>query len=899
MTLSLDARSLRSAVSLTALLALIPAASHAGPQRRSARAAAPKVASAAAKTTARLEKITLTPESRVMVGPEARQTLAVNGFYSDGSVRDVTPLAKLTSKNTSIVKVEPSGVAKAAGDGKTEVTAQVSGLTSSASFEVKGAKDPFAWSFRNQVISVFSKQGCNAGACHGAAAGKNGFRLTLRGYDPDLDYHRLLTEAGGRRILKNDPGHSLLLLKPSMGVPHAGGLKLAPDSLEYRVLSEWIAQGTPGPSEKDPRLESLEVLPKERQLAPNSQQRLVVLAHFSDGHVEDATRWARYTSNEEGVAKVDESGVVSTQGFGETAIAVFYLDKVSFTTVTVPFANDLPASKYAAVPRANFVDDLVLQKLASLHLWPSDVSPDTEFCRRVTLDLIGVLPTPDEVRTFVKDEKPDKRQRLVQTLMDRPEFVDFWAYKWSDLLRVSREALMDKGMWALYQWIREQVASNRPWNEIVYDVLTASGSNFEYGPSNYYRSAKTPEDLGETTSQAFLGIRVQCARCHNHPFEKWTQNDYYQMANFFSRVGRKNGDEPGDLEIFAQNSGDINHPKLGRPLPPKPYDGQPVALDAPGDRRVALAKWLTAPENPYFARSIVNRVWRHFMGRGLIEPVDDLRATNPATNEPLLAALEKDFVAHHFDIRHLITVIATSRTYQLTSKPNPDNKKDDRHFSRYFVKRLTAEQLLDAICQVTGQPEKFAGFPIGTHAEQLPDTRVGSYFLDVFGRPPRQITCDCERAQEPNMAQALHLINGPGVNQKISAQGGLVDRLLAAKKTDPEVIEELYLSCFGRFPTDEEKHDALQAVDEAVHPKPVEPPKETKPADAKPADAKPADAKPADKKPAEQKPAEAKPAEAKPATPPAPQLTPEQAHRQVLEDLLWALINGKEFIFNH
>lgn len=843
----------------------------------------------------RLVKLAVSPPVTSLAGPEARQTLVVTGLYSDGSQRDLTEQARLSVSNPKVAMVDGEKVAHAVGDGKATVKASVGTVAATASLEVKGAKQPFVWSFRNHVTSVFSKQGCNAGACHGAAAGKGGFRLTLRGYDPDLDFQRLLREGGGRRVVKTDPGRSLVLMKPSMAVAHQGGLRLRPGTREYRVVSEWIAAGMPGPAENDSRIVSLEVLPKQRQLSKGQEQRLVVQAKFSDGRVEDVTRWARYTSNEEGVAKVDEHGVVKTEGYGETAVAVFYLDKVNFTTVTVPFPNQLSPARYAKLKRHNYVDDLVIKKLAGLRLWPSEVAPDAEFFRRIHVDLIGVLPTADEVRAFLADRDAEKRVKLVDRLMERPEFVDLWTYKWSDLLRVSRESLTDQGMWAFYEWIREQVAKNRPWNEVVHEVLTSTGSNFEDGPSNFYRIARTPEDLGETASQAFLGIRVQCAKCHNHPFEKWTQNDYYQMANFFARVGRKNGDAANDLIIYPQPSGNVNHPKLGKPLPPRPYDGQPMELDAPGDRREFLATWLTAPANPYFARSIVNRVWRHFMARGLIEPVDDLRATNPATNEALMAALVKDLVDHKFDLRHLMRQIVTSRTYWLTSRPNDQNRKDDRHYSRYFVRRLTAEQLLDAICQVTGQPEKFAGFPAGTRATQLPDTRVGSYFLDVFGRPPRQITCDCERAQEPNMAQALHLINGPGVNQKISAQGGLVDRLLAAKKQDAEIIEELYLTCFGRLPDGLERKATLEAVNEAVNPPPG-------PMDlGKTAPAGTVAGAVPRTKPATPKPEAAKPAESKPAEPAkaAAQPNVEQARKLVFEDLLWALINGKEFIFNH
>ncbi|HTE18305.1 MAG TPA: DUF1549 and DUF1553 domain-containing protein, partial [Armatimonadota bacterium] len=572
----------------------------------------------------------------------------------------------------------------------------------------------------------------------------------------------------------------------------------------------WIAAGMPGPSAKDPSLVRLEVFPNERTMTPKAGQQLAVLAHFNDGHVEDVTNWARYASNEEAIARVDEAGMVTTDGVGETAITVMYLDKVTFARVTVPFPNNVSTAQYQSVPRANYVDGHVLTKLQKLRILPSDLATDEEFVRRVYIDAIATLPKPAEVRAFLADTNPNKRAKLIDELLDRPEYVDFWTYKWGDLLRVNRETLTEKGMWAFYSWVQQNVAQNTPWDKMAYEVLTANGSNFSDGPSNFYRISRTPEDLTETVSQAFLGIRVQCARCHNHPFEKWTQADYYKFANLFSRVNRKTGDHPSDLTIATAAGGEIAFPKTGKPLAPTPYDGTPMAADSKEDRRVYLAQWLASPKNPYFVRSIVNRVWRHFMGRGLIEPVDDLRATNPASNEPLMAALSADLVDHKFDLKHLMRQIMNSRTYQLTSKPRPENKKDDRQYSRYFVKRLTAEQLLDAICQVTGQPEKFPGLPAGYRAAQLPDTRVANYFLDVFGRPPRQITCDCERAQEPNMAQALHLINGAGVNQKISAGGGIVDTMLKANKKDPEMVEELYLTCFGRMPTKAEMDAALQ-----------------------------------------------------------------------------------------
>ncbi len=875
----------------------------------------------------------------VLDGPRSRAQLLVTGVRSDGTVVDLTDAAVYTSKAPSVVAVSADGVARPTGDGTGAVLVKAAGKTATVTVQAKNFKSPFVWNFHNHVVSVMSKTGCNMGACHGAAAGKAGFRLTLRGYDTDLDYERLLHEGGARRLVKFDPGNSLVLKKATMAVPHAGGMRFKTDSLEYRVIADWIAAGLPAPTEKDPAITKVEVLPAERVLTPNSHQQLTVRAHFNDGHVEDVTHWARYSSNEEGIATVDEAGKVSVAGVGETAVTVWYLGKVTFARVSVPFPNTVTAKQYQGMPRSNYIDNLVLAKLQKLRILPSELANDEEFLRRTYLDTIGTLPTPEEVRAFGADRDPSKRAKLIDALIERPEFVDFWTYKWGDLLRINRETMLEKGMWAFQSWLQQAIADNMPWDQLVYTVVTANGSNFSDGPSNFYRTSKTPEDLTETVSQAFMGIRVQCARCHNHPFEKWTQQDYYKFANLFSRVNRKQGEHPSDLVIAAASGGEIAFPKTGKPLPPSPYDGAPMAADSREDRRDYLARWLTSPKNDYFVRSIVNRIWKHYMGRGLIEPVDDLRATNPASNEPLMASLSKDLVDHKFDLRHLMRQILNSRTYQLTSRPRPENKKDDRHYSRYFVRRLTAEQLLDAICTVTGQPEKFNGLPAGYRAIQLPDTKVNNYFLDVFGRPPRQITCDCERAQEPNMAQALHLINGQGVNQKITAQGGLLDRLIKAGKKDNEIIEELYLTCFGRVPTKQEVEAAQATVDEAVNPKPVVP-VEVKPAATKPATPptvvdpkKPQLVKPArvdPKKPQLVKPAivdpkkpvvvdpkkpavvdPAKPAATTPATAPAvtppmapkpaevPKIDPVVARRQVLEDLLWALINGKEFVFNH
>lgn len=864
-----------------AVALLLALGSDAESAQRATRRGGPAPRRPAARQPApRLLSLTVEPGNVILYGPKMRQQLIVTGRYSDGLLRDLTRRARFRSLAPRVASVRRGGLVFPVADGRAPITASVDGKQARTVVTVRNTRAPFHWNFNIHVEPVFSKAGCSMGACHGAAQGKNGFRLTLRGYDPELDYERLRLEASGRRINRADPGNSLILLKATLTVPHQGGPRFKVGSLEYRVLSEWIAAGMPGPSDSDPRLLRLEVYPKHRVLTPGAQQQLVVLAHFSDGHVEDVTHWARYSSNEEAVATVDDStGLVTVAGAGETAIAVFYLDKVAISTVSVPYPNRIDPAIYARLPAHNYIDRLIYKKLRDLRLLPSDLATDEEFIRRVYLDIAGILPTPDEVRAFLADSDPNKRAKLVDALLERPEYVDFWTYKLSDILRISRETLEEKGMWAFHFWLREQIRLNRGWHQIARDVLTAAGPTFETGPANYYRIERNPDTLAETTAQAFLGVRIQCAKCHNHPFERWTQNNYYEFANFFARVGRKQGDTSGrDMIIYPTTSGDINHPKLGKPLPPTPFGGEPIPLNAPGDRREALVEWMTAPNNPYFAYAMVNRIWRHYMGRGLVEPVDDLRDTNPPSNGELFDALARDFIAHQFDMKYLMRTIVLSRAYQLSSRPNRTNARDEKMYSRFLVKRLTAEQLLDAICQVTGVPEKFGGLPLGTRASQLPDTKVNSYFLDVFGRPARQITCECERAQEPNMAQALHLINGASVNQKISAKGGLVDRLIEAKKSDSEILDEMYLACYARYPTAAERQAILKEIQAAMTP-PAPPP-------ANAGQAAPQQGQP-------QAQSQGQPQ----AQPPA--FDPAAARRQVLEDVLWSLINGKEFVFNH
>lgn len=732
---------------------------------------------------------------------------------------------------------------------------------------------PTPISFANAVIPALTRAGCNQGTCHGAAAGKNGFKLSLRGYAPELDYVAIVRQAHGRRIDLAQPEQSLLVRKPLLELPHMGGRALRRGTPEYAILLSWLEQGAPGPDPHDAHVLALRVTPADRSLTPGAHLQLRVEARFSNGVVRDVTHWARFATNDENTAIVTPEGGVTLTGVGQTSIMVGYQDRVAVARVMAPFPNRPTPPTHPE--RLGEIDRLVASRLAALHLPLSGPTTDLEFIRRVTIDLIGTLPTPAEARAFAADRSPHKRERLVDALMARPEFIDFWAYKWSDLLRVNRTTLKDKGMWAYYSYIHDAVRDNKPWNVMAREILTARGNTFLDGPANYFRTALKPEELAENVSQGFLGIRVQCAKCHNHPLEHWTQNEYYGMANLFARVKFK-----ADLSIYANDemtvyntaSGDLIQPRLGRAVAPKPLGGPMLALDSGRERRDFFAEWLTRPDNWYFSHAIVNRVWAHFMGRGLVEPVDDLRETNPATNPELFDALAADFVRHGFDLRRLMRRIVTSQVYQVSSVASSQNRGDDRYYSHYLVRRLAAEELLDALSQVSGKPESFPGLPPGYRAIQLPDTHVKSDFMDILGRPPRQITCECERSQEPNMTQALYFINGDLVNRKVTADDGLVDTLVRAGKSDAEILEALYWAAFCRPPHPAERASNLTALHRVLAAPPVVSSAALK----------------------------AGPSQGSaPATGTGGKVAPEAVRRQAFEDLLWALVNSKEFLFNH
>ena len=714
-------------------------------------------------------------------------------------------------------------------------------------------------SFRHDVMPILSKAGCNSGGCHGALAGKGGFRLSLFGYNPEADHLAITREAQGRRVELTQPGLSLLLTKPTTTVRHKGGKRLEVQSDDYRTLARWVAQGAPGPRAGEAELVGLAIDPGERTVRVGQTLSLTVRARLGDGRERDVTRWAKFTSTDETVASVDADGRVTVLGPGVGAITAWYSSQIVIARLTAPYPGEVPKAVYAAAPRSTPIDTLVLDQLERLHLPPSPPADDATFLRRASLDTLGRLPTPAEVDAFVGDSSPDKHARWADRLLAAPEYVDFWSYKWSDVLLVSGARLRPAAVQAYYGWIRARVADNTPWDRFVRQVVTARGSSVDEGESNFFAIHQDPESMAENVSQAFLSLSINCARCHNHPLEKWTNDQYYQFANLFARVRAKgwggdprNGD--GKRQVYVESSGDLIQPRTGRAQPPAPLDAPPIGPSDPRDRREVLADWLTSSGNPYFARAIANRIWAHFMGVGLVESVDDLRASNPASNERLLAALAEHLVAHRFDLKSLMREILRSQTYRRSSEILPGNRDDRRHYSRFYPRRLSAEVLSDAIADVTGvrdrfteltlsdgSTEKTAFYTNSTRSVQLFDSAVNSYFLKTFGRNQREITCECERSNQPSLVQALHLSNGSTVNDKLRSSEGRLARLLADGADADRLVSEAYRLALSRPPREEERRGLMRAF---------------------------ADAGPGQRS-------------------------------AVAEDLFWAILTGREFLFQH
>ncbi|MBU6399294.1 MAG: DUF1553 domain-containing protein [Verrucomicrobia bacterium] len=787
------------------------------------------------------------PELR-LTGADAREQLLVNGQFSGGRVRDFTRDVRYQVVPGGVVQVDPTGWVVPLANGKATITARCKeGLSAALPVVVERLQAVVPVNFANQIVPIFTKLGCNGGGCHGKASGQNGFRLSLLGFEPAEDYEHLVKEARGRRLFPAAPEHSLILLKATATLPHGGGRRLDTNSMDYRLLVRWIAQGMPYGNATDPTVDRIEVSPEERTMPLNGGQQLAVIAHYTDGSVEDVTRGALFEANDKNLATVDGNGWVKVFAQpGDVAVMVRYQAKVAVFRATLPLGAPV---EHLPTPR-NFIDELVFKKLKAVGMPPSDSCDDATFVRRVGLDITGRLPTPAETKAFLADRDAAKRDRWIDRLLGRPDYADYFADDWSALLRNKRSrATQARGTYAFHDWIRDSLLVNKPYDRFVREILTASGSVEQDPPVAWYHQVRDPNAELEDAAQLFLGTRLKCAECHHHPFEKWSQRDYYRFAAFFSQIGRKPGPQP-DEEVIYHRRGNPTalNKKTQQPEKPAGLGDAPLDLSPDDDARQALADWMTSKRNPFFARALVNRYWKHFFGRGLVEPDDDLRETNPATDPELLDALAKYFIDRGYDLEDLVRTICQSRTYQLSSLPNVYNVVDKQYFSRYYPKRLTAEVLYDAVNQVTRSDSAFEGLPRGTRAVQLPDDsyNASSYFLAVFGRPDDSSACDCERSQDASLAQSLHLLNAKEIEDKLTSDQGR-PHLLANDQTrgDDAKLRELYLWAYSREPNASELAAARRYLD--------------------------------------------KESAAKPAV----------GRRLAYEDICWALINTKEFLFNH
>jgi hypothetical protein len=692
-------------------------------------------------------------------------------------------------------------------------------------------------SFRRDVVPALTKAGCNAGACHGSFQGRGGFRLSLLGFDPAADYETIALKSRGRRVTPSSPENSLLLRKATGVVPHGGGVRLTTESETYIILRDYIAAGLPAPNPDEPQIVGLDVTPLDAVLKPNESTVLKVSARWSDGSTREVTAWALFDARDAMATEVTREGQVTSLRPGKAAVSVRYMGQVASVAITTPFGPPQPI-EFAP---ANYIDELVLAEWQRLGVKPAPLCSDSEFLRRVHLDLIGTLPTAEEARGFIASADPDKRKKLVDELLERAEYGEYWSLKWGDLLRVHRRYVGEKGLGSFGGWLRQSIRQNKPVDQLAKELLTAQGNLFSNGPVAYFLVDTKPEELAETTAQLFLGVRLQCARCHHHPMEVWGQDDYYGLAAFFTRLEiRENGEKGrfGGLHIVRPVA--IAKRDLQVYSPPRLF-GQTTPIDpaTTPDVRLQLADWLAAKDNPFFARNFANRYWAYLMGRGLVEPIDDMRATNPASHPALLAALAKDLADHNFDAKHLLRTIANSRVYQLGADLAPELDKDGSLFTHRAPRRMPAEVLLDAINQITGHTETFTGQPPGTRAISLPDPAVDSDFLTMFGRPLRNNPCECARESTPDLLQALHLINNPVLQSKIAGEKGRITALIAAQKTDDQIVEELYLATYARQPSAAESAAIRELAAAATN------------------------------------------------------------RKELFEDLLWTLLNSPEFAFNH
>jgi len=747
------------------------------------------------------------PKSVELHNARQPHSILTTGLTKQSLMVDLTREAQYTSSNENIARVSADGWIEPVASGTTEIKVQAAGKESIVKVTVALPPTQREYSFRHDVMPVLSKNGCNQGACHGYSLGKNGFKLSLRGADPDADFDSLTDEFFQRRINRHNPPASLLLTKPLGDVPHKGGVKLERDSEMHKMLLGWIGAGAPAEPADSPKFESLSIYPPKVKLSPNWKQQLQVVARYSDGSTRDVTRLAVFTANAEQFATVDENGRVYAEQLGETAISA----RFERTFATAEFIVQLPNPSFQPTPEPenNLVDRHIINKLNVLNIEPSPLATDEMFLRRVYLDLIGIQPTPDELTAFVGDNSPNKRTKVIEALFRRPEFVDQWSLKWGDLLQNSRTRLSEPAVYAFREWIRTAVQANTPLDEFVRNVLVSQGAAGDNPAAAFYVVSQDAHDTMQRSTQVFCGVRMLCAKCHAHPFENWTQDDYFGLYNFFNQVATKNDPRQSGVQnakavLVNLQAALAPHPRTGRPQPPRYLGGEEPKLAADVDRRTAYAQWLTSRENPFFARSMANRVWSYFFHRGIIDPVDDLRSTNPPINPELLDALTKDFVEHNFDVQHLMRLIVTSETYQRSSQTNPSNEQDVANFSHAVPRRMAAESLLDCLVQVTGVPESFPGAPAGFTARQLPDANIQSEFLKLFGKPQRMEACECERDTGSNMLQALYFINGGSIIGRLSSPNSRIAKIVSQEKEDAALIEQLYIWSVCRKPTNDE-----------------------------------------------------------------------------------------------
>ena len=784
---------------------------------------------------AQLTSLSVYPPDVHLTGKADTQRFIVMATRDDGVTVDVTASVTAAVQDTNIAQLEGNTL-KPAADGTTTLQVTYEGLATSASIEVKEAATERPISFLTDVMPVFARAGCNTGSCHGAARGKDGFRLSLFGFDPRGDYYRLTREIGFRRINLAIPENSLLMEKATGAIPHTGGKLFDKDSVYYRTLLTWLHAGAPLDPADPPAVVGVDLYPPAAVIeGEKSTQQFLARARYSDGSDRDVTDWVRFDSNNGNSATISQNGQLVAGARGEAFVTARY-DTVNVGSQVIVLPKDLQYAPPAVV--GNYIDALVAEKLTRLRVLPSELCTDEEFLRRVTLDIVGMLPTEEEYHQFMADPAPDKRAQLVERLLHRKEFAEIWAMKWAELLMVkSSNEVSYKSMFLYSNWLTGRIAEGVPLDQMVRELLGATGGTFASPATNYYQIERDTLKTAENVAQVFMGIRTQCAQCHNHPFDRWTMNDYYSFAAFFSQIGRKQGEDYRETIVFNQGGGEVAHPVTQQPMPPKFLAG--ATPDTQGkDRRVVMAEWLTSADNPLFATSVANRIWEHFFGVGVVEPVDDIRVSNPPSNPALFDEMGKRLREYNFDFRQLVRDICNSQAYQRSSARNASNELDERNFAHANTRRIRSEMLLDCVGQVTDTKEKFRGLPLGARAVQIADGMTSTYFLTTFGRARRDTVCAAEVSTDPSLSQALHMLNGATVSGKI-AEGGLIGRWLAAGKTPEQVIESIYVRALTRMPTADERARLLAVVQQAESPE------------------------------------------------------------QGLQDVFWAVLNAREFVFNH